>query len=84
MNAIDQIDQIKSEARESMLAKRENMIREIVKKGARKISFATAMHAISEKRGEQAFVTHSLDNTIDIAMQDDSEFFNPLNAELFG
>ena len=64
---IDQIDQIKSEARE-------NLIREIVQKNKGKVSkpsFSTVMHSLAEKEDHFSFIDQSIDFELDTYLESD-------------
>jgi len=76
MNALDQIDAIKSEARE-------NLIRKIHKNmKPSKPSFASAIHAIAEKEDKEVNLAQSVDFAIDTHLESDLASENL--AEMFG
>jgi len=86
MNVLDQIDAIKSEARENFLANRENKIREICQKKRvikpSKPTFASAMHSLAEKEDNSVFLAQSIDFAVDTHMESDLASENL--AEIFG
>jgi hypothetical protein len=86
MNVLDQIDQIKSEARENFLAKREDQIRQIAQriKGKSKPSFSSVIHALAEKEDSRVEIAQSIDNLIDLNIQNDSDFSNQDFSQAFG
>jgi len=76
MTTLDQIDAIKSEARE-------NLIRKIHQNSKpSKPSFSSAMHKLAEKEDNFAYIGQSVDFAIDTHMESDLASENL--AEIFG
>ena len=76
MNVLDQIDAIKSEARENLIRKIHQEIK------PNKPSFASAMHKLAEKEDNAAFLAQSIDFAVDTHMESDLASENL--AEIFG